>query len=145
MIYIGSDHGGFRLKEILTEYLKNKGVDIKDCGTFDETSVDYPNIAKEVCERVAAERATGILVCGTGVGMCISANKVRGIRAVVASDPFSVRMSRCHNNANVLCLGQRVLGNSLAMLLVDEFLAGEFEGGRHERRVNLISDMESGD
>ena len=142
MIYIGSDHGGFELKNVIVENLKEKGFEVCDCGTFTKDSVDYPNVAKDVCEKVAGSDEKGILVCGTGVGMSMAANKVNGIRAVVASDAFSVRMSRVHNNANVLCLGQRVLGNALALMLVDEFLKSEFEGGRHKRRIELITAME---
>lgn len=142
MIYIGCDHGGFELKNVIIDFLKEKSVEVCDCGTYTSDSVDYPNIAKNVCEKVVGSPDKGILVCGTGVGMSIAANKIKGIRAVVASDAFSVRMSRAHNNANVLCLGQRVLGNSLALMLVDEFLKSEFEGGRHEHRVELITRLE---
>lgn len=145
MIYIGSDHGGFRLKGVLIEHLKSRDIEYTDCGTFSEKSVDYPDIAKDVCQKVIESGAAGILVCGTGVGMSIAANKVKGIRAVVASDTLSVKMSRRHNDANVLCLGQRVLGNDLAVLLLDEFIDGEFEGERHRRRVELIHGMEDDD
>lgn len=143
MIYIGSDHGGFDLKKVIINHLESLGEDCCDMGTFSKDSVDYPNIAKEVCSKVAAGDNIGILLCGTGVGMSIAANKVSGIRAVCATDPLSVRMSKRHNNANVLCLGQRVIGNDLAVLLLDEFLNNQFEGGRHERRVNLISELEN--
>lgn len=142
MIYLGSDHGGFKLKETITAHLKEKGIDFEDCGVFNEESVDYPDIAKSVCEKVAAENAKGILVCGTGIGMSIAANKLKGIRAAAVSDAFSTKMCVAHNNANVLCLGQRVLGNGKALLLVDEFLNTSFEGGRHERRVNKITSLE---
>lgn len=143
MIYIGCDHGGFKLKGTLIEYLQSEGLEFEDCGTFSETSVDYPDIAKTVCDKVVKdENAIGVLLCGTGVGMSMAANKVKGIRAVVASDPFSVRMSKVHNNANVLCMGQRVLGENLALLLLEEFLKAEFEGGRHQRRVDLICSLE---
>lgn len=143
MIYIGCDHGGFRLKGVLMDYLKSKEIEFEDCGTFSEDSVDYPDIAKTVCDNVVKNNALGILVCGTGVGMSIAANKIEGIRAVVTSDCFSARMSRVHNNANILCLGQRVLGDSLAQLILEEFLGAEFEGGRHERRVNKIIELDS--
>lgn len=142
MIFIGCDHGGFGLKNEIINHLNNKGEEVLDCGTFSTNSVDYPGIAKEVCDKVVETNATGILICGTGVGMSIVANKIKGIRAVVATDSFSVCMSRRHNNANVLCLGQRVLGNGLALALVDEFLSNSFEGGRHGRRVDMISDFE---
>ncbi len=143
MIAIGSDHGGYRLKEYLKKYLTDKGVELKDYGTFSEDSCDYPVIAKVVASKVSSgECERGILVCGTGIGMSIVANKVRGVRAASCSDTFSARFARLHNNANILCLGERVVGFGLACDLVEAFLAGQFEGGRHQRRVDMIDELE---
>jgi len=143
-LVIGSDHGGFRLKEHLKKYLKDKGYDVLDVGTYSSESCDYPDVAellaKEIVKGVADR---GILVCGTGIGMSISANKCKGIRAAVVTDEYSARKAAEHNNANVLCLGERVLGEGLADLLVDAWLTTEFAGGRHERRVNKIMALEN--
>ncbi|MPM40273.1 Ribose-5-phosphate isomerase B [bioreactor metagenome] len=143
MIALGSDHGGYELKELIKEHLKNKNVELKDFGTDSPQSCDYPKIAKTVGQAVAAgECETGILICGTGIGMSIAANKIRGIRAACCSDTYSARLSRLHNNANVLCFGQRVVGYGLALDIVDSFLSSEFEGGRHQRRIGLIDELE---
>lgn len=142
-IAIGADHGGFSLKEIIRENLEKKGYEIKDFGTYSADSVDYPDIAKVVSKEVSEKNYDfGILVCGTGIGMSMAANKVHGIRAAVVSDVFSARATKEHNNANIICLGERVLGPGLAMLLVEEFMKAEFQGGRHEKRVNKIMGME---
>lgn len=142
-VFIGSDHGGYSLKEIVVKELNSKGIDFEDLGTNSPDSVDYPDYAKAVCEKVIAnEGSLGILICGTGIGMSISANKVKGIRAALVSDVFSAIATREHNNANVLCLGERVTGPGLALMIVDKFLNTPFLGGRHERRVNKISAME---
>lgn len=144
MLAIGSDHGGFKLKEDIVAHLKKNGVEFKDFGTFDETSVDYPDIASAVCESIiSGECANGILVCGTGIGISIAANKHKGIRAAVCSDEFSTKFTRLHNDANVLCLGGRVIGPGIACELVDIFLNTEFEGGRHATRVQKIHDIEN--
>lgn len=143
MIYIGCDHGGFELKNSIIAHLTENGADVVDCGTYTTDSVDYPDIANEVCDKVLAQRGVGILVCGTGVGMSIAANKRKGIRAALCGDTFSARMTRMHNDSNILCLGQRVTGFGLANDIVDAFLNAEFEGGRHERRVNKINEIES--
>lgn len=134
MIYIGSDHGGFELRQVLLKHLGKKA---KDCGTFSKESCDYPDIAKEVCSKMQ-EGDLGILVCGTGNGMSMTANKIKGIRAAVIGDTFSAKMAKMHNNANVICLGERVTGQSLALTMVDAFLEAEFQGGRHLRRVKKI-------
>lgn len=142
-IAIGADHGGFSLKEIIRENLEKKGYEVKDFGTYSADSVDYPDIAKVVSKEVSEKNYDfGILVCGTGIGMSMAANKVHGIRAAVVSDVFSARATKEHNNANIICLGERVLGPGLAMLLVEEFMKAEFQGGRHEKRVNKIMGME---
>lgn len=143
MISIGCDHGGYQLKNIIIDHLASLGYEYKDCGTFDETSVDYPDIARLVCEDVTSGSAKfGILVCGTGLGMNMCANKYKGIRAAQCSDTFSAKMTRQHNNANVLTLGGRVIGPELAKEIVNEFLTNEFLGGRHEIRVNKMMNIQ---
>ena len=144
MIAIGADHGGFDLKEQVKKHLDERNIEYKDFGTFSGEAVDYPVIAKAVGEAVAkGEAECGILVCGTGIGMSIAANKVKGIRAACCSDTFSARFTKMHNNTNVLCFGGRVLGAGLALDIVDAYLDAEFEGGRHEKRVNMIMDIEN--
>ena len=141
-IAIGSDHGGIHLKNYLKEYLQGKGWEVLDCGTYTEESCDYPDIAAKLCGEIAQGTVTqGILVCGTGLGMSIAANKCAGIRAAVVTDEYSAVKSKEHNNANVLCLGERVLGTGLAESLVDAWLKTEFAGGRHARRVAKIMDL----
>lgn len=143
-IAIGSDHGGYHLKEELKSVLADLDVEIEDVGCDCTDSVDYSDYALPVASKVASgEVARGILICGTGIGMSISANKVPGIRCAVVTDTFSARMSREHNNANVLALGERVTGPGLAADIVKIWLQTEFAGGRHERRVNKIHDIES--
>jgi ribose 5-phosphate isomerase B len=138
-IAIGSDHGGFELKEKIVEYLKSNGIEFKDFGTFTNESCDYPVVAKEVASEVAQGNFNkGVLVCGTGIGVSIVANKIKGIRAALCFDTFCAKMSRAHNDANILCLGQRVLAQDLALEIVDVWLKSEFEGGRHEKRVGMI-------
>lgn len=140
-IAIGSDHGGFGYKASIIKALQVKGYDIVDMGTYSPQSCDYPIIAKKVARAVAkGDFEKGILVCGTGIGMSMAANKVKGIRAAVCGDTFSARATRAHNNANILCLGQRVVGEGLALDIVDIWLTTKFEGGRHERRVNMIEE-----
>ncbi|ADL69986.1 sugar-phosphate isomerase, RpiB/LacA/LacB family [Thermoanaerobacterium thermosaccharolyticum DSM 571] len=143
MIAIGSDHGGYELKEAIKKHLDEKGIEYKDFGTFSEESVDYPDFALKVAEAVASGQfEKGILLCGTGVGISIAANKVPGIRAANVSDAFSARYSKEHNNANVLCMGGRVVGPGLAAILVDEWLNAEFQGGRHQKRLDKITEIE---
>ena len=144
-IYVGSDHGGFNLKREVVDMLSGEeGYVVYDLGPYDVESVDYPQYAKSVSERVLNEGGFGILICGTGVGMSIVANKQRGIRAVLAHNEFVGEMGRRHNDANVLCLGARVIGSALGLEIVKSFLSAEFEGGRHERRVKQFeSDFEN--
>ena len=143
MIAIGSDLGGLVLKNQVRDYLKKKGLEVQDFGTFTEDSVDYPDIAELVCPKVASgEFEFGILVCGTGIGISIAANKHKGIRAAVCSDPYSAAKAREHNNANIITLGGRVLGVDLACTIVDAFLQASFEGGRHQKRIDKITNLE---
>lgn len=144
MIAIGSDHGGYLLKEEIKKHLKEKGYEFKDFGTDSTASCDYPVYAEKVCRAVqSGECEKGILVCGTGIGMSMCANKCKGIRAAVCGDHFSAEFTRKHNNANVLCLGARVIGAGVAMQLVDIFLTTEYEGGRHEKRVEMMMQLEN--
>lgn len=144
MIAIGSDHGGYELKEQIIKYLKDNQYEVKDFGTCDcTTSVDYPDYGLAVAEAVKdGECEKGIIICGTGLGISMAANKVPGIRAALCTDCFTARMSREHNNANILALGGRVLGPGLALEIVETWLNSEFTGGRHAIRVNKISDIE---
>lgn len=138
-IAIGSDHGGYEYKEQIVSYLKEKGYECVDVGTYSTDSCDYPVIARAVTTKITTGEADiGILICGTGIGMSIVANKVKGIRAALCGDTFSARASRAHNNSNVLCLGERVIGINLAMDIVDIWLESKFEGGRHQRRVDMM-------
>ncbi|MBS6585440.1 MAG: ribose 5-phosphate isomerase B [Eubacterium sp.] len=142
MIAIGSDHAGYALKCEMIKHLEEKGVEFIDCGCNGE-SVDYPDIAEKTCEKVTSGEADkAILICGTGVGISISANKIKGIRAALCGDWYSAKYTRLHNDANVLCMGGRVIGAGLAAEIVDVFLDTEFEGGRHARRVEKIMKLE---
>lgn len=144
-IRIGSDHAGFALKEAVKAHLVEQGHDVSDEGPPTQDSVDYPVYAGKVARAVAAGEADfGILLCGTGLGMAIAANKVHGIRAVQVSDPEFAKMARAHNDANVLTLAGRYTDEATAARIVDAFLATPFEGGRHERRVEQITDIENG-
>ena len=143
-ITIGADHGGYLLKNLIVDHLKNKGHEVQDCGAHTSDSVDYPNFAKEVTSSITGENAElGILVCGSGIGMSMAANKVNGIRAALCFNAYMGRMTRAHNNANVLCLGERVLGSGTALDIVDAFVNTQFEGGRHQRRIDLVTELES--
>lgn len=143
MIALGSDHGGFELKNHIAEHLKEKGIEFRDYGVFDEKSVDYPDCARPVCEAVQSGTADrGILVCGTGIGISIAANKFKGIRAALCSDVYSAKMAKEHNNANIICLGGRVTGRELAFMIVDTWMETEFAGGRHEGRIAKIHQIE---
>ena len=143
MIAIGCDHGGLSHKEKMKEKLSEWGYEYKDFGTYDESSCDYPDIAKEVAEGIkSGECDKGILICGTGIGMSIAANKVSGIRAAHVTDTFSAKMSREHNNAHIICLGERITGIEVAFEIVKAYLEAEFQGGRHEQRVNKIMALE---
>lgn len=140
MIAIGSDHGGFALKEELKKHLTERGIEFKDYGTFSAESCDYPTYAEKVCSAVVGgEAEKGILCCGTGIGMSMAANKVPGIRAALCTTEFHASFARAHNNANIICLGERVTGPGIAADMVDIFLATAFEGGRHLRRISLFS------
>lgn len=143
-IGLGCDHGGYNLKLEIKKYLEAKGIECVDYGTNNaEESVDYPIYGQKVAEAVIAKDVDyGILCCGTGIGISLAANKVPGIRCAVVSDTFSAKMSKAHNNANMLSLGERVLGKGLALEIVEAWLSTEFEGDRHLRRVNLISEIE---
>ncbi|MBP1579763.1 MAG: ribose 5-phosphate isomerase B [Oscillospiraceae bacterium] len=142
MIAIGSDHAGYALKCEMIKHLEEKGVQFIDCGCNGE-SVDYPDIAEKTCEKVTSGEADkAVLICGTGVGISISANKIKGIRAALCGDWYSAKYTRLHNDANVLCMGGRVIGAGLAAEIVDVFLDTEFEGGRHARRVDKIMKLE---
>ncbi len=139
-IALGSDHGGFSLKEDIIPLLRELGHEIIDMGCHDEQSVDYPNFADSVCEQVTDGTADcGILICGTGIGMSMAANKHNGIRAALCSEQYTAAMSREHNDANVLCLGERVTGPGVAQEIVRTWLATPFDGGRHQRRIELFS------
>ena len=143
-IVIGCDHAGFELKGKVIEHLKARGFAITDVGTDSTASCDYPLFAKALCKKLQdGEAELGILICGTGIGMSMAANKCKGIRACACSDTFSARLTRNHNDANVLCIGARVVGEGLAYDLVDAFLDAEFEGGKHQRRVDLITAIEN--
>ena len=143
MIVIASDHGGFALKQELMAHLREKGVEFEDIGTYDEQSCDYPDYAAKAARGVAdGTWERGILVCGTGIGMSLAANKIPGIRCALLSDCFSAEMCRAHNHANMMALGGRVVGPELAKRIVDIFLATEFLGGRHARRVEKLMELE---
>ncbi|BAL84335.1 putative ribose-5-phosphate isomerase B [Selenomonas ruminantium subsp. lactilytica TAM6421] len=144
-ITIGSDHGAVQLKEEVKMVLKEYGdIEVTDVGTFGTDSVDYPDIAEKVCADVTSGKADrGIVLCGTGLGISIAANKIKGIRCALCNDVFSAKMSRQHNDANVLAMGGRVLGFGPAGEIVRAFVEGKFEGGRHERRVNKIMALEN--
>ncbi len=143
-IAIGCDHGGLEHKNAIAEHLKKRGFEVDDYGIYEQVSVDYPEIAKKVCASITSgKNELGILVCGTGIGMSIAANKVKGIRAAACSEHFSAKFTRLHNNSNVICLGGRVIGVGTAIELADLFVDTEFEGGRHQRRVDMITDIEN--
>lgn len=143
MIVIGNDHAGIELKKHIVEYFKANKIDYIDSGCFDGEKCDYPVAAKRACDMIIEGKADrGILICGTGIGISIAANKVKGIRAAAVSDYYSAKYTRLHNDANVLCLGARVVGDEYALELVNVFLNTEFEGGRHQRRIDLITDLE---
>ena len=140
---IGNDHGGLDLVDIVKDELKTLGHEVIHTGAYDLDSVDYSDFAEKACKEILDGRADlGILICGTGLGMSISANKIKGIRAACVSEAFSSRMSRAHNNANVLCIGARVIGSETCRMIVDEFIKTQFEGGRHQRRVDKIMAIE---
>lgn len=146
MIAIGSDHAGYELKCSVIKHLKENNIEFIELGCMDGTSCDYPLVAKEVCARITDGSAElAILICGTGIGISMAANKVDGIRAALCTNEYMAKYTRLHNNANVLCMGGRVIGAGTADGIVDVFLSTEFEGGRHQRRVDQITGLEKKD
>lgn len=146
MVALGSDHAGLELKREIMKYLDEKGILYKDYGTYTPDSTDYPDYAAAVGKAInSSEADKGILICGTGVGIGMAANKIKGIRCAVCSECYSAEMTRRHNDANVIAIGERVVGTGLALKIVDTFLNTEFEGGRHARRVSKIMDLEEKD
>lgn len=146
MIAIGNDHAGFELKDAVLSVLKEFNLEYKDFGCYSADKAEYPVYAQKVADSVASgECERGILICGTGIGISIAANKVKGIRAAACSDPFSAKMSKIHNDSNILAMGARVIGSELAKMIVREWLSAEFEGGRHQERIDQITAIESGE
>ena len=144
-IGIGNDHSAVEVKQEIKTYIESKGIEVVDYGTDSHESMNYPSVGYPVCQDVVNERLDGaILICGTGVGMSLVANKVKGIRAVCCSEPYSATLSRQHNNSNVLCFGARVVGIELAKMIVDAWLDAEFMAGRHANRVDMIKQIEEG-
>jgi ribose 5-phosphate isomerase B len=142
-VVVASDHAGLRLRAEAVRVAREQGFEVDDLGPYSDDSVDYPDYARKVAEALSAGRARfGVLVCGTGIGMSIAANKANGVRAAHCTSEFEARMARAHNDANVLCLGERTLGLGLGSAIVAAFLGQEFEGGRHQRRVDKIDDLE---
>lgn len=141
---LGSDHVGWELKQEINEYLQSLGHEIVDFGAYSSERTNYPTYGKKVAEEVAAGHFDGgVLICGTGVGISISANKVKGIRAVVCSEPYTAKLSKQHNNTNIVAFGSRVVGIDLAKMIVKEWLEASYEGGRHAKRVQMISEIET--
>lgn len=145
-IAIGNDHVAVEMKEHISKYLREKGYEIINFGTDSEERCDYPIYGKKVADAVASgECDLGILICGTGIGISLSANKVKGIRAAVCSEPYSARLTRQHNNANIIAFGARVVGTATAEMIVDEFLNAQYEEGRHQKRIDMITQIERGE
>ncbi len=142
VVFIGSDHGGYELKEQVKSFLEEVGVDIEDLGTYSLDSCDYPDIARKVALNVAKNKEKGILICGSGIGMSIAANKVKGIRCALCHDAYTAEYSRRHNDANIIAFGGRTTGVEIAKQMVKIFLFTEFDGGRHQRRVEKIGKLE---
>jgi len=139
-IAVGSDHGGYEFKEMIIAFLTELGLKVEDVGCFSSESVDYPDFADKVCRKVqSGECERGILICGTGIGMSISANRYRDVRAALCHESYTARMSREHNNSNILCLGERVMGPEIALDVVGTWIKTEFAGGRHQRRLDKLS------
>jgi len=140
--FIGTDHAGFEVKPFVIEYLEKKGIEVEDLGTYSSESVDYPDYAHKVAEAVLANPGTmGILICGSGIGMSLAANKHKGIRAALCHDHYTASMARRHNNANILCFGARIVGKGEIESILEGWLNSEFEGGRHQRRVEKIDNF----
>ena len=143
MIYIGSDHAGFALKNEVIKLIKDDlKIEIEDIGCYSTESVDYPDFAKDVCKKVLENNGIGILICNTGIGISITANKIKGIRCALCSEEYSATMAKKHNNANVLALGGNIIGKELAKSIITAFLNSKFEGGRHQRRIDKITLLE---
>lgn len=143
-IYIGSDHAGFAVKDFVKELFEKRGYEVQDLGTYSSDRVDYPDYAAKVAKAVAADPGSqGVLICGTGIGMSIAANKIKGIRAAEVHDYYTAKMARAHNDANVLCFGERVVGKGVIESIVEAWCNTEFEGGRHEKRVEKIMQLEN--
>lgn len=143
MIVIGCDHGGLELKQSLVEYLESVGKEVKDCGTYSADSVDYPDIAEKTCkEFLGGEYEFGILICGTGIGISMAANKIDGIRCALVGTEYAAEMTKRHNNANFLAFGGRVMGVELAKSVLKAYMNAEFEGGRHQKRIDKIKALE---
>ncbi len=141
--YIATDHAGIEYKDFIIALLQNRGIEVEDLGPFSKERVDYPDYAKKCAFKVAQEKDSfGILICGTGIGMSIAANKVKGIRAALCHDAYTAAMAKAHNNANILCFGQRVVGLGVVESIIDSFLNTQFEGGRHKTRVEKIMQIE---
>lgn len=142
-IVIGNDHVGLSLFLELKDYFKSKNINIDHFGSFDFERINYPEVAFKVSESVAlGNHSQGILICGTGIGMSLAANKIKGVRAVTCNDPYSSKMAKNHNNANIICIGSRVIGVEMAKLILDNWFHAQFEGGRHKIRVNMIDNHE---
>ncbi len=142
-IAIGCDHGGVELKDAVVRHLEEKGYTVNDCGTYNKDSVHYPVYADKVCKEIQSGNSElGILICSTGLGMSIAANKHKGCRASLCADTYSARLTRMHNNSNILCIGALVTGSALAMDIVDQYIESEFEGGRHATRVDMFTALE---
>lgn len=143
-IAIGNDHSAVELRKVISQHLKDRGFEVEEVGTFSEESSNYPEWGEKVARKVIAKEADlGIAICGTGIGISIACNKVKGIRAACCSDPYSAKLSRQHNNSNVLCFGARVVGTEVAKMIVDEWLDAEFLGGRHQTRIDMIHAIEN--
>lgn len=143
MIVIGCDHGGFELKQALVAYLESVGKEVKDCGTYSTASVDYPDIAEKTCrEYLSGNYEFGILICGTGIGISMAANKIEGIRCALVGTEYAAEMTKRHNDANMLAFGGRVTGSELAISILKAYMCAEFEGGRHQMRINKIHNLE---
>jgi ribose 5-phosphate isomerase B len=141
--YIATDHAGIAYKDFIIELLKNKGIEVEDLGPYNTDRVDYPDYAQKCAIAVKEDKGSfGILICGTGIGMSIAANKIKGIRAALCHDAYTASMARAHNDAQILCFGQRVLGLGVVESVIDAFINTKFEGGRHEERVNKIAQIE---
>jgi len=143
-VIFGADHAGLPLKQTLIEKLQERGIACEDQGTDSDQSTDYPKFAAKTCQRLLVTGSLGVLICGTGLGMSMTANRFRHVRAALCSNEYMARMARAHNNANLLCLGSRVLGQDLALSILEAFLSTEFEGGRHQRRVDMIDTVQAG-